>query len=165
MTVRLRPCQTQDLPWVAAENIRFYRDVHGFDAGFAEAVGAALDRIDAGRAARESCHLVAEAEGAPVGCIFLGPEGRATGRIRLFYVKPAFRGRGLGRRMLDRVVAHGRAAGLSRILVSTYDRHPEACALYAASGFRGGPAVPVRAFGQNLRQIDFALDLGPQRGR
>lgn len=55
------------------------------------------------------------------------------------YVRPVFRGRGLGRRMLDHLVEHARARGLMVIRLETGIHQHEAIALYECSGFRRIP--------------------------
>jgi putative acetyltransferase len=62
------------------------------------------------------------------------------------YVRPAFRGRGVGRLMLDHLVAHARQRGLTVIRLETGIHQREAIALYERSGFgRIPPFGPYRA--------------------
>jgi putative acetyltransferase len=56
--------------------------------------------------------------------------------IKRMYVRPAFRGRGLGRLMLDHLVAHALLHGLGVIRLETGIHQQEAIALYERSGFR-----------------------------
>lgn len=157
--VRLRPYAPGDRAWVTGANLRFYREVHGFDATFAGAVRGALDHVEALLAEPASACLVAEVSGRRAGCIFLSPEAHGAARIRLFYVDASARGRGLGTRLLTGVLEHARAGNLERVRVSTFDRHPEACRLYARFGFETVADRPAKAFGQSMRQLDYELRL------
>ena len=68
---------------------------------------------------------------------------REYAEIKRMYVRPAFRGRGLGRLMLEHLVAHARAQGLSVVRLETGIHQREAIALYESSGFRRiGPFGP-----------------------
>jgi putative acetyltransferase len=85
-------------------------------------------------------------EGQPAGCIALRrlDERRAEGK-RL-YVRPAFRGQGIGRALLEWVIGEARAAGYEEMLGDTLPRLTSALALYDRMGFeRTGPytAQPV----------------------
>ena len=61
------------------------------------------------------------------------------GEIKRMYVRPAFRGRGLGRRMLDHLAEHVRGHGLSRLRLETGIHQQEAIRLYEGYGFRRIP--------------------------
>ena len=161
--VMFRDYAAPDRPWVAREHVRHYTMVEGFDPSFGEAVRGALDLIDAGREDPTGKFLIVEAAGTrrPVGCVFLMVEPPASGRLRLFYLDEAYRGRGIGKDMLDAMIAHAAANGLERIRVSTFDRHLAACRLYRAAGFTQRVGKPSVAFGQELRQVDFEKDLAP----
>jgi putative acetyltransferase len=58
------------------------------------------------------------------------------------YVRPAFRGRGLGQLMLDHLVAHARDNGFNRVRLETGIHQHTAIALYERSGF-----VRIQPFG------------------
>jgi GNAT superfamily N-acetyltransferase len=54
------------------------------------------------------------------------------------YVRPAFRGRGLGRALLDWVAARARATGYREMLGDTMPVMEEALAMYDRYGFERG---------------------------
>ena len=83
--------------------------------------------------------------GQPAGCGGVMFVGREYAEIKRMYVRPAFRGRGLGRLMLDRLVAHARQHGLTVIRLETGIHQKEAIALYERYGFhRIPPFGPYR---------------------
>jgi GNAT superfamily N-acetyltransferase len=51
------------------------------------------------------------------------------------YVLPELRGRGIARRLLDALEDEARSLGVSRLLLETGTRQPEAIALYLKVGF------------------------------
>ncbi len=157
--VTLRPYQSEDRTWVEDTNIRFYRTAHGFDATFDHAVAEALDSIEQKITEVGNHYLVAEHETRRVGCIFLSKDAPDVGRVRLFYVDEAYRGRGLGSRMLRDVIVEARKGTIRQVRVSTFSEHPEACRLYEAFGFQAVRTVPVKAFGRDMTQIDFEFAL------
>jgi ribosomal protein S18 acetylase RimI-like enzyme len=77
--------------------------------------------------------------GRAAGCGGVLLVGREYAEVKRMYVRKAFRGRGLARLMLDHLVAHARARGLSLIRLETGIHQREAIALYEARGFRKIP--------------------------
>ena len=86
--------------------------------------------------------FVMRQDGAPAGCGGVQLVGREYGEIKRMYVRPAFRGLGLGRVMLEHLVAHVRAHGLPLLRLETGIHQREAIGLYERSGF-----VPIGPFG------------------
>ena len=80
--------------------------------------------------------FVSRADGQAAGCGGVMIVEREYAEIKRMYVRPAFRGRGLGRLMLEHLVAHARARGLRVVRLETGIHQREAIALYESSGFR-----------------------------
>ena len=72
-----------------------------------------------------------------VGVRFLDPR---TAEMKRLYVRPAHRGRGLGRALAEAAIGAAREAGCARIVLDTLPKMREAQALYRALDFR--PIAP-----------------------
>lgn len=79
--------------------------------------------------------LVAAAGGRIVGCGGLRPRRGGAAGIQRMFVAPAFRGKGLGRRLLSRLIAAARRRGFRRLDLETSPRFQDAIRLYLAFGF------------------------------
>ena len=101
-----------------------------------------LQRFD-----EELLHLE-EKYGAPEGCLYLlrqdgaffgcgGMKKLDEGRCELkrMYIRPAYRGRGCGRALAERVIRDARAAGYREMLLDTLPFLTAAQALYRSLGF------------------------------
>jgi Acetyltransferases len=74
------------------------------------------------------------------GCIALRRFDAARAEMKRLYVRPAFRGHGAGRAMLDWVISEARAAGYNEIVCDTMPMMSQALDMYARAGFeRTGP--------------------------
>ncbi len=160
-TLGARPYGPADRDWVLLRHLRHYEDVEGFDGTFRGAVESALDAYERSSAWSRSHAVIVEQAGRRVGCVFCTDESPDTARIRLFYLEPDRRGHGLGASMLEHMLRQAREAGFGQIVVSTFERHRAACALYRSKGFRLEREEAVAAFGHHLVKLDFRLELGP----
>jgi ribosomal protein S18 acetylase RimI-like enzyme len=87
--------------------------------------------------------FVSRDDGQAAGCGGVMIVGSEYAEIKRMYVRPAFRGRSLGRLMLEHLVAHARAQGVGVVRLETGIHQHEAIALYESSGFRRiGPFGP-----------------------
>jgi GNAT superfamily N-acetyltransferase len=102
----------------------------------------------------ESCHafsvekllqenvafFVAWYEGQPAGCGGVKLFGTEYGEVKRMFVRPAFRGLGLGKAILQRLAEYASARQVSVLRLETGIHQIEAIGLYEAFGFeRRGP--------------------------
>jgi ribosomal protein S18 acetylase RimI-like enzyme len=80
--------------------------------------------------------------GAPAACGGVKLFGTEYGEIKRMYVRPQFRGRGFGKRMLDHLADHARRHGISLLRLETGIHQREAIGLYESLGFRRAPPFP-----------------------
>ena len=105
-----------------------------------------------------------------IGVIGCAQESRVKSRhkavIRGMYVTPEARGHGVGRALLDRVVAEARSwPNVERLLLSAVERANAARALYVSAGFTPY-ARELDAFRQSGKSDTlefFGLELGDPR--
>jgi putative acetyltransferase len=83
--------------------------------------------------------FVMRRDGVAAGCGGIKLFGTAYGEIKRMYVRPAFRGLGLGTRMLEHLTAYALHHGVRVLRLETGIYQPEARRLYERYGFRRIP--------------------------
>jgi GNAT superfamily N-acetyltransferase len=89
--------------------------------------------------------FVARWDGAPAGCLGL----RESGALTRMYVRPEYRGRGAGRRLLAAIEVRARELGIERIQIDTRDDLVEARRLYVACGYDEVPAFNAAPYAEH----------------
>lgn len=80
--------------------------------------------------------VVAVVDGTPAGCGALRPLSPSIAELKRMWVRPAFRGRGLGRSIAEVLLHAADARGYAAVRLDSLGSMKEAHALYASLGFR-----------------------------
>lgn len=83
------------------------------------------------------CLLLVRIDGETVGCVAVRNQGAAICEMKRLYVRPQYRGAGLGRRLVELAIKHAQQLGYSRMVLDTLPSMTEAQSLYESLGFRG----------------------------
>ena len=121
--------QTRKLFLEYADSLGFSLSFQGFDEELKNLPGAYAP--PGGRL------LLAHHQGQEAGCVALRQLDHQICEMKRLYVRPAYRGKGVGRMLVDRVIAEARAIGYERMRLDTIESSmQDAIALYRRRGFR-----------------------------
>jgi len=79
--------------------------------------------------------LVERVQGAAAGTVALRRLNGSACEIKRLYVRPAYRGRGLARKLIEDAIAEARALGYTEVFCDTLPSMQAALALYKSLGF------------------------------
>jgi GNAT superfamily N-acetyltransferase len=134
-TIR-RDLRPGDLGAIVAHHGRMYLDQYGLNAEFEAKVAASVaDAAARGFPRENEGTWIVESDGEHAGSIGLTDEGEGLAMLRWVVLDPALRGRGLGRRLVEEVVAFAESAGYERIALETFSDLTTAARIYRSVGF------------------------------
>lgn len=136
--IELREARTPgDLIAVRELFLDYQADI-GIDLCF-QGFSEELESLPGEYAAPTGALLVALVDGAPAGCVALRPMPNTDHlnacEMKRLFVRRAFRGFGLGRLLVERIMTQGQLAGYTTMLLDTLSDMETARALYQEAGF------------------------------
>ena len=175
MQFEIRPLTSKDAAAFQVLRLRSLRESpEAFGSSYDEEVSRPLtavgERLDASLTPHARIVLGAFGDGNLIGVVGCAQESRMKSRHKAviwgMYVTPEARGHGVGRALLDRVVAEARSwPNVERLLLSAVERANAARALYLSAGFipYGREVDAFRQSGKSDTLEFFGFDLGNPR--
>ena len=135
---------------------REYQAAIGVDLCF-QGFDAELRDLPGGYAEPKGFVLLAENEGQVIGCVALKPLSGDHAEMKRLFIRPAGRGQGVGRQLVDELIRRTRSLGYAHVCLDTLPSMRAARALYRSRGFapigayRHNPVPGVEYFELSLR--------------
>ena len=105
--------------------------------------------------------LLASLEGIPVGVVFLKKLREDACEVKRMYVRPGYRGKKIGYKLLDQLIINAKNAGYQSIQLDSGRFMSQAHALYRSVGFKDIERYPESEMGEGFEahMVYMQLDL------
>jgi DNA-binding MarR family transcriptional regulator/ribosomal protein S18 acetylase RimI-like enzyme len=162
--VRLRAPLVGELGWLVHRQAVLYHEEQGWNADFEGLIAKLYGDYQAMPEAPPKRLWIAELGGAVAGSIYVVPAAGRPGvaQLRMLYVEPFARGRGIGQQLVDAVIGFSRVSGYSKVILWTQSALVSARRIYDAAGFRLVSEEAHFSFGAELVGQYLELDLGSE---
>lgn len=107
------------------------------------------------------CLLLAVSDGQPAGCVAFKRIDETTSELKRMFVRPVFRGQGIGSGLVATLVESARAAGYRRIVLNSHHMMKGAHRIYQSAGFEFVDAP--EGFPEALRPIVVFMEMDLSR--
>ena len=134
MTLRVNFAEGQSDFDIARLLFLEYAETLGFSLCF-QGFDEELENLPGKYAIPNGCILLAWDELDCVGCVGLRPLSDTVSEMKRLYVKPAYRGTGLGRLLAEKILKYAIESNYSKILLDTLSSMESAQGLYRSLGF------------------------------
>jgi putative acetyltransferase len=138
---QIRPASSAEDLTIARSLFQEYADSLGFDLAF-QNFERELKTLPGDYASPGGTILLAFEGELVQGCVAVRPLANGVCEMKRLFVRPGFRGRALGRRLAEAILAEASGKGYRKMRLDTVPGMVEAIALYRSLGFR--PIEPYR---------------------
>lgn len=161
-TLVLRSSRVGEIGWLIHRQAVLYHLEQGWNGEFETLITRIYADFEAAPSTPAKQLWVAEIEGEVAGSVFVlpaedGEEG--TAQLRMLYVEPMFRGRGVGGRLVAEAVSFAKMSGYKRIMLWTQDCLASARSIYQKAGFVLAKEERHHSFGADLNGQYWVLEL------
>jgi GNAT superfamily N-acetyltransferase len=154
-TVTLRGLQPGDLGWLVQRHGELYAREYGWDHTFEQLAAEIVATFNP----TQDRAWIAEVDQTKAGVILCVHEDEATAKLRTLLVEPHARGLGVGRRLVQEVIRHAKNKHYATLRLWTNDSLTTARRIYEREGFTLEHEAPHRAFGHDLVEQTWSLNL------
>lgn len=148
----LRPHRLGEIGWLIHRQGLAYNQQYGWNIEFEGLIARIYGDYQSAPADPPRNLWIAEQDGAIAGSIFVQPSDGLPGsaQLRMLFVEPAARGRGIGTALVRQAVSFARDNGYNRMRLWTHENQSAARKLYEAAGFEIVETMPESNFGKQL---------------
>lgn len=157
----LRPHRIGELGWLTHRQAVLYNQEYGWNSEFEALIARIYADYETAPADPPRSLWVADFDGEIAGSVFVVPAAgeEGTAQLRMLYVEPGFRGKGIGAMLVNQAVVFARNAGYRHMILWTQDCLVSARRIYQGAGFVLAHEEKHHSFGADLNGQYWTLEL------
>ena len=148
-----------DMGYLTYLHGKLYADQYGFDHTFEPYVAIPLAQFITSTCSKERIWIV-EKDQIIMGSVALVRHTDEQAQLRWLLLKPEIRGLGIGKKLVEEVIAFSIKCGYSSLFLLTIDILLEAADLYRSCGFKVTEETKVQVWGLKVTEQKYELNLG-----
>ncbi|MCX8188209.1 MAG: GNAT family N-acetyltransferase [Nitrososphaeria archaeon] len=134
-----------------------YSKEYGYDLTFEAYVAEGLAEFIKSYSAEKDCVWIVEDDKKIIGCIAVFGRSKDCAQIRWFLVHPEYRGKGLGKKLLEKAIEFCKNYGYRNIYLWTTSELAVAKKLYTGFGFVKTEEKKHRIWGKDIVEEKYEL--------
>ncbi|MGN6667873.1 MAG: bifunctional helix-turn-helix transcriptional regulator/GNAT family N-acetyltransferase [Trinickia sp.] len=146
----LRAPKPGDFGWLVHRQARLFAAEYGADMGFEAYATQEMAEVSRLRERERAVCWIAEQEDSIVGAAFVAALSARAARMRLLYVEPESRGRGVGTLLVEQSIGFARRSGYETLTLTACGVAGDGRRVFERAGFHCVATEPERRFGRNL---------------
>ncbi len=146
----LRSHRPGDIGWITHRHGAVYAEEYAFDETFEALVAEILACFIKDHNPKRERIWIAEQDGEQVGSVMIVDARDQLAQLRLLFVDPKARGKGIGKRLIDECINFAKRNKYQKIKLWTQSILLEARHLYSKAGFKIIEEEPHTSFGHDL---------------
>lgn len=148
--VSYRSPDPTEISWIVYRQAVVYWEEYKWDQKFESLLHYIADEFIKGFKPDRERAWIAEYGGEAVGSIILAEQDPGIAQLRLLYVEPHVRGKGIGKKLLDKAIVFAREKEYRSVCLWTNDALGAARNMYAFAGFKKIETAPLDEYGEGL---------------
>ena len=152
--------QPGDLGYIIYLHGILYKQEFGYGIAFEVYVAKGLHEFITNYSPGKDAIWICEHKGQIVGFLLLVDRGNRSAQLRYFILAPAYRGIGLGKKLMNDFLQHLKSKNFNHAYLWTTHEQEAAAGLYKKTGFTLSEEKSSTTFGKPLREQRYDLHLG-----
>lgn len=148
--ISLRTHRAGDMGWITMRHAALYAEEYGYGPLFEAMVADICAKFLQDYQPKFERCWIAELDGVPVGSCCLVRADAKTAKLRLMFLEPWARGKGVAQKLVDESIAFAKKCRYHKIVLWTQSELIAARKLYANAGFERTGTKPHADFGKKL---------------
>ena len=148
--ISLRAHRAGDMGWISMRYAELYAEEYGYGPQFEALVGDICAQFLKNYQPKHERCWIAELHGVPVGSVCLVRGDARTAKLRLMFLEPWARGKGIAQKLAGECISFAKKCGYEKIVLWTQSELIAARKLYANNGFKLVATKPHADFGKKL---------------